>query len=147
MVVSHDHYRCVNRVLVSKSCAPGLMWNEKAATCDYAANVDCTASGGSPAGGASSTPGVSVPPQGQSPPGIAGGGSAPLPEMPGIPSRPPGRAPLHPGLDEVGEDFVVVENPALRSERDSILTSYDGAACKAEINYKRDPSDCSAYTM
>ena len=23
----------------------------------------------------------------------------------------------------------------------------DGAACTAEINYKRDPSDCSAYTV
>ena len=133
-------------MLVSKSCAPGLMWNEKAATCDYAANVDCTASGGSPAGGAGSKPEVSVPPQGQSPPGIPGGGT-PLPDFPGIPQRQPERAPLHPGLDEVGEDFVVVENPALRSERDSILTSYDGAACTDEINYKRDPSDCSAYTM
>ena len=23
----------------------------------------------------------------------------------------------------------------------------DGAACTSEINYKRDPSDCSAYTV
>ena len=147
MDVSHDRYRCVNRVLVSKSCAPGLMWNEKDTTCDFASNVDCAESGGS-SGGAGSAPGVSLPPQGQSPPGIPGGGeSTPPPQIPGIPQRPPGRAPLHPGLDEVGEDFVVVENPALRSERDSILTSYDGAACTAEINYKRDPSDCSAYTV
>ena len=136
--------RCVNRVLVSKSCAPGLMWNEIASTCDFPANVDCT-TGGNPGG--ETTPGESAPPQWQKPPGISGGGGSAPPQTPGI-SQVPARPPLHPGLDEVGDDFVVVENPALRREGDSILTSYEGGApCTSEIDYKREPSDCSQYTM
>lgn len=138
-------FRCVNRVLVSKACAPGLMWNEKASTCDFAANVDCTA-GGNPVG--ETTPEVSdPPPPPQQPPGISGGGGSAPPQTPGIPQSP-ARPPLHPGLDEVGDDFVVVENPALRREEDSILTSYEGGApCTSEIDYKRDQNNCAQYTM
>ena len=127
---------------MSKACAPGLMWNEKASTCDFPDNVDCT-TGGNPGG--ETMPEVSTPPQWQQPPpGIAGGGGN-AQQTPGIPQSP-ARPPLHPGLDEVGDDFVVVENPALRREEDKILTSYEaGTSCTSEDDYK-PIGNCSQYT-
>ena len=143
MNASYDPCRCVNRVLVSKSCSPGLMWNEEASTCDFADNVDCTTTGGNPGGG--TTPEVPAPPQWQQPPGISGGGGSAPPQTPGIPQAP-ARPPLHPGLDEVGDDFVVVENPALRREEDKILTSYEaGTSCTSEDDYM-PIGNCSQYT-